>query len=206
MSLWRMILAGLIGGVVVFLWSFVSHTQLPTAHAGMKPIPDEDAMLEVLQGALKDHAAYVFPGMPFDHPTQEEQEKWAAAYKAGPRGMIIFDPTGDAAMSPKMLGTEFISGVIAAMVAAIISSAMYAGYFARVLMIMLMGVFAWLAIDVSYWSWHRIPDGMTMTGLIDQGAGWLFAGFPIAAIAKPRISCNCGPECGCGPGCQCGKA
>jgi len=200
MSLGRLILGAIVGGVIVFVWGYLVHAVLPIGEAGFKPLPNEGAMVQMLGDALKDHAAYRFPGLPSDHPTQADMDQWEAAYKAGPRGIIIFDPTGDIAMSPKMLGIEFASGAIAALIASIIASAMCGTYYGRVIMIALMGVFGWLAIDVSYWNWDRFPDAMTLVTLLEQGAGWLLAGFAIAAIVKCRC---CGPGCGCGPECGC---
>lgn len=206
MSFVRLLCAAIVGGLVVFVWGYIAHTMLPTSHAGMRPLPDEDAMIEVMQGSLKERAVYPFPWLSPDHPTPEEMAKWEEAYKLGPRGLIVFDPTGDAAMSPKALGTEFLSSAIAALIAAIIAGSMRATFYGRVIMIACMGVFSWLVIDVSYWNWYRFSDGVTMTGLIDSGVGWLLAGIPIAAITGSRSGCGCGPECGCGPGCGCAKS
>ena len=45
----KIVLAGLVGGLVVFAWSAFSHMVLPTREAGIRQIPNEDAVLSALK-------------------------------------------------------------------------------------------------------------------------------------------------------------
>ncbi len=159
---------------------------LPIGEMGVGSIPNEDAVLSAMKKSITEHRMYLFPGMPEGEMSAADQEAWAAKYEAGPRGVVIYDPTpGVPAMSGRMLGTEFASNAAAALLAAIILSFVRAPYMMRVLVVMSMGIFAWLSVDVSWWNWYRVPTDAAIGALLDQGPGWLFAGLAIAAIAKP---------------------
>jgi hypothetical protein len=63
---------------------------------------------------------YPFPQMPKDK-TPAETERFSKEWKTGPSGFLIVAPPGDMNMG-KMLGGEFISNVIASLIAAWIVS------------------------------------------------------------------------------------
>jgi hypothetical protein len=49
----------------------------------------------------------------------------------------------------------------------------------------MMGLFGWLALSVSQWTWYHYPFSFIALDLIDQTVGWLLAGFVIAKLVKP---------------------
>ena len=51
-------------------------------------------------------------------------------------------------------------------------------------MVMLLGLFAWLSISVSYWNWYQFSNEFTRAEAIDQIGGWLVGGLALAAIVK----------------------
>ena len=46
----RVIIAGLLGGLVIFIWGAVSHMALPLGEMGMAQPANEDAVIAVMQG------------------------------------------------------------------------------------------------------------------------------------------------------------
>ena len=213
MSFVRLMCAAIVGGLVVFAWGFVSHEFLGVAWMAFGTMENEEAVVQAVGTAVQDgeRQAFLFPGIMKKGATPEELEAAYAVWEKGPRGMLVVDATPMTNSFPKLMATEFGVGVVAALIASIVAAGVRGGYAGRVATVALLGVFAWMAVDASYWNWYRFPDGFAMAGLIDQGVGWLLAAFPIAAIARPRRTCGCGPgcgcgpECGCGPGCECGK-
>jgi hypothetical protein len=188
MSFLRVILAAIAGGIVVFMWGAFTHMTLRIGDMGNERIPNEAAVMKTLDAALQGRGLYIFPGM--DEAAMETdpavEQAWQEAYRTGPRGVLIYDDTPDVpAMLPKMLAVELGADVIAALLAAIILTLSTGNYFVRAVLVGLMGIFAWLCVDISWWNWFRVPDSATLFGLIDQGAGWLLAGFAMAGIARP---------------------
>ena len=110
----RIILAGIAGGIAMFLWSFVSHTVLPLGEVGVKMLPNEPAVMSAMKANISEPGFYFYPGMDMAHDVSaEEQAAWAERYKAGPRGILIYHPTGAEPMGPGMLLTVLLSGALA---------------------------------------------------------------------------------------------
>lgn len=170
----------------MFMWGAVSHMLLPTGHMGLKPLPNEEALVGSMKEAIREPGLYMFPGMDMTRTlTEAEQEAWAAKHAAGPVGLVLFNPQGGEAMSPKQLVTELVSNIAAAFFGALVLIMVPGGYGRRVLAALAIGLIAWLSISVSHWNWYGFPAGFITTEAVDQIAGWFLTGLAIAGFAKP---------------------
>jgi hypothetical protein len=71
----RIFLAGLFGGIAMFIWSSIAHMALPLGEAGIKEIPNESSVLEAMRSNIgKKPGLYFFPG-PGAGPNASRQEK-----------------------------------------------------------------------------------------------------------------------------------
>ena len=187
----RIVLGGIVGGIVLFVWGFVWHEVLDFGHTGIHGLPDEEAVMSVLEEGVPEPGMYFFPY--WDHSTATDteegkaaEEAWAAEYEAGPIGLLIYHPTGVAPMSPKQLGTAFGTSVAVALVVALLLSFTTCGYVGRLLFVVLLGLVPVLAIHVPYWNWFGFPTDYTVSVAFDETSGWLLAGIALAAIVKRR--------------------
>jgi hypothetical protein len=171
----RIAIAAIVGGLIVFVWSAISHMLLPLGEMGVSTLPNEAAVLETLKTSIPESGLYIFPT-----PTDP-----SAANPAGPAGIMVFHPNGGMDMSPKRLGNELLSNVLAAAIAAIVASLMAAAYGRRVLAIALLGLFGWLSLVVSYWIWYGFPALYILGEGINEMVGWFLAGLAIAKIVPP---------------------
>ena len=58
----RVVLAGLLGGVAMFLWMSLAHVVLPLGEAGVQEIQNEPAVLSAMQASLGEKSGlYLFP-------------------------------------------------------------------------------------------------------------------------------------------------
>ncbi len=183
----RILVAGLVGGAIMFCWGAVSHMALPIGDMGIESLPGEQSLLPQMKTAIPQHGFYFFPGMDKQNATEEQQKAWEEKYKAGPRGILIFDPAGGEAMSVGQLCTEFVSNVLACLVLAVVLAQVCAGVVGRVLFGAGLGLFAWLCIDVSYWNWYRFPGMFTLGQMLDQMIGGLVSALAISLVlGRPR--------------------
>jgi hypothetical protein len=173
----RIAIAAIVGGIVFFVWSAVSHMLLPIGEMGFSTLPNEAAVLESLKTSIPESGLYIFPT-----PTDP-----SAANPAGPAGIMVFHPSGGMDMSPGRLGNELFSNVLAAAIAAFVASLMAASYGRRVLAIALLGLFGWLSLIVSYWIWYGFPTAYILGEGINEVVGWFLAGLVIAKIVPPAI-------------------
>ena len=60
----RILLAGLVGGLAMFLWAWIAHMVLPLGQTGISKIPNERALLQAMHASLGSASGlYLFPGM-----------------------------------------------------------------------------------------------------------------------------------------------
>ncbi len=60
----KVFLAGIFGGIAMFIWTSIAHLMLPLGEAGISEIPNESAVLSALQSNIGDQTGlYIFPGL-----------------------------------------------------------------------------------------------------------------------------------------------
>lgn len=182
----RLIIAAILAGIVMFMWGAVSHMILGIGDAGVKPAPNEAAIMSAMRSNLTEPGFYALPGLDMKKSTEEEKTAWDAKYKQGPTAILIYQPNGDDAFSPKRFGIQLGSNIAAALVVGMILSLAAVGFSRGVTISTLVGLAGWLSINVPYWNWYRFPTDFTTGGLIDQIIGWLLAGFVLGFILKQK--------------------
>jgi hypothetical protein len=183
----KVIIGGLVGGIVIFVWGFISHMVLPIGEMGIRQIPNEDTVLAAMRTSISQPGFYFFPGRDMSRaPSQAEQQAWEVKMKQGPTGILVIHPQGSEAMSPRQLGTELATDIVSALMAALLLSQVRLGYWGRVLFVTLLGLFAFVTISVPYWNWYGFPTDFTAAEAIDQFAGWFLAGLVLAAIVRNK--------------------
>ena len=177
----KVLLPGILGGIAVFVWSFISHMVLPIGEMGVKAVnANEDAILSTMKSNLTDPGFYILPGVNMKTATAEQQTTQQAKWKAGPTAVIAYNPTGWDAMSLAQLIRQLLFQILCALIAAFIISATVASLFNRALMVMLMGVFSWLTVNVPQWNWYGFPVSFTIGQGLDHLISWLIGGLVIA--------------------------
>jgi hypothetical protein len=185
----KTILAGLVGGAVLFVWGFLAWAVLPIHMSTVSAIANEDAVVAALQPSLTTRGVYFLPTMPPSSATPEVRQAYEAKYRRGPVGMIIYSPEGmDPMMARQMIIGFVISFLSAALVAWFLtrSTAYTASYFGRVAYCGMFGIFLAVAQNLMTWNWLCEPNGWATGWVIDSIVGWTLVGLVIAAMVKQR--------------------
>lgn len=180
----RILIAGILGGIVMFLWTAIAHTVLPIGEMGVgTPLAQQETLDAIAASAPAGGGAYLYPSLA---PEQWSDEAAMQAFIEQNRGnayaFVVYRPDGNPAlenMAPNLV-TQFVSVTVAALIAAWLLSLGAFGFGRRVLLAGGLGVFAWLAISVPYWNWYRFPTELTVGNALEQVIGWLLAGAAIA--------------------------
>src|SRR5688500_12493122 len=166
----RIVIAGIVAGLLVFVWGALAHSVL-LSNAGMQE-PTESAQnvaLAALQGSLDQEGVYLLPMMP-----EAAWEDDAAMARFGadaaqrPYAVVVFQHQGtniDAGfpgLLARQAGLDLLAGLLAAFVAASIAGSLTR----RALSVAAMGVFAWLVVAAPYWNWYRFPAEFIGAALI----------------------------------------
>ncbi len=176
----RILLAGLAGGIVMFVWSWVAHDLTSLGTIGVKALPNESATVESLSSSIGDKGGlYLFPG--------EMAPKTSAA--AGASGFLVFNPHGSLEMSPRNLVVEFLTELVESILAAwLLAQTALAGYAMRVGFVTVVGITGAIVTNIPYWNWYSFPTDYTLAYSLIEIVAFLAAGLAIAAVLKPKAA------------------
>ncbi len=93
---------GILGGLALYAWGMVSHMALGLTDSSFRSLPNEAAIVQSLRDTLQAPALYLFPAPGLKAPKDQQEaamKAWADAYARGPRGLLIYEPSGG---SPRM--------------------------------------------------------------------------------------------------------
>jgi hypothetical protein len=186
----RIVLAALAGGVLVFIVSGILHSSTHLGEVGIRSIPKEDLVLLTMRNSIPEPGFYYFPAPNLSPMSKEqkeaEQSKYLAKFKQGPTGILIYKPGGEDLNFGKLLVIQFLIGLIAAFIAAWILGATVSAttYGTRVMIVVLIGLFAEIYIDLPYWNWYGFPMNYTIGHLLGGILSWAVAGLAMAATVK----------------------
>jgi len=178
----RVFVAGLLGGIVFFLWGAFAHMVLPIGEMGMKAPGDEAAVLSALREGLPAAGIYYLPYLaPEKMQDEAAQKDYSARSLGNPYAFVIYQPEGrDSLKMGRQLGVQFVSDTLSALVVAFVLALGAMGFGRRVLVAGAIGLFSWLSVSVPYWNWYRFPLDFTLGNLAEQVVGWMIAGAAMA--------------------------
>ncbi len=186
----KILLAGLLGAIVAFVWGFISWVVLPWHNMVMNKIKNEDAVVEVLEANFDRTGVYVFPGyeesQPMDSPVNQAV---AEKFRRGPVGTIMYKIEGRDAMDPRQFVFGFFIYFIGASFLAMLLSLAtdkLVKYCHRVIFVGMIGLFASVVSHLSDWNWLWYPTRFSLVNSADLTLTWIFAGLVIAWIIKPE--------------------
>lgn len=165
----RVILAGILGAIAMFLWSAVAHMVTPLGETGISEIPNEPAVLSVMQSTLGDkEGMYMFPGMGLGAKATREQknqamQQYQTKLDQNASGILIYHPPGRRALSPSQFATEFLTELVEALIIAfLIANSRATTLGGRIGVGLMVGIAAAITTNISYWNWDGFPTKYTL--------------------------------------------
>jgi hypothetical protein len=190
----KIILGGVLAGLLMFVWSSLAHTVLPIGAMGISTTANEDALLSALRTNLSAPGFYFIPGhqmMQAEKASGAERQKamdeWQTRYGGGAWAVMMYHPAGASVMEARQLIGEFAADLIAGMILAFalfVGTARLRSFWGRVGYVTLIGLLPWLIVDASYLNWYGFPLKYEMGQLLDQGIGAVLAGIGLAVLFR----------------------
>jgi hypothetical protein len=182
----KVLLGGVVAGIVIFFWGFVSHMLLPLGEMGLQSLANEDDLNTAIRKDIREPGLYFVPGRDMSKPqTQEDMQAHMDRVAKGPYGLMVIYPNGRDVTLSKRLPIEFGTNVLCALLAAILVSQLRPGFFVRVACVTLVGLLASIMTLVPYWNWYGFPTDFTLAGIGEHVIGWFLAGLVLALIVRP---------------------
>jgi len=188
----RTFLAAILGGIAMFIWSFIAHDLLPLGEIGMREFKNESAVLDALKTNLGDaHGLYNFPGHRAG-PNATRQEKSDAMKRAmekatgGPSGLLLYHPTREFSFG-KLLGIEFATELLEAIIVVfLLTQTKIESFGGRVGFVLAAGILAAITTNIPYWNWYGFPSNYTAVYMFIEIIGFLCVGLVAALLLKNR--------------------
>ncbi len=188
----KILLAGVLGGIAMFVWTSIAHMALDLGEAGIGEIPNEPAVLSAMQSNIGQQTGlYIFPGLGIGkHPTRQEKneamKRMSEKIAANPSGILMYHAPGRPFAFVKSLGIEFgtelLQGVLVVGLLALAGIASFAG---RIGFVVVAGILAAITTNVSYWNWYGFPGVYTTSYMFIEIIGFVLVGI-VAALILPR--------------------
>ena len=189
----RILVAGIAGGIAMFVWTSIAHMALPLGEAGINEIPNESALLSAMQSSIGDNAGlYIFPGLGVGknatmEAKNEAMKQMQQRVAANPSGILMYHPPGRQFAFGKSLVIEFSTEVLQAILVIWLLAQTHIGSFAgRVGFILIAGILAAITTNVSYWNWYGFPGVYTVSYILIEIVGFFLVGIVAALLLRKR--------------------
>ena len=186
----RVILAGILGGIAMFIWMSIAHMVLPLGKAGVSELSSELPLLDAMKSSLGDRGdggLYIFPGMHLDlAKTEQEKADFKKQYEerlaAGPVGLLVYYPTRPFALG-RWLTIEFITELVQSLlVVALLAQTRLTTFGGRVCFVTVAGILAAITTNISYWNWYGFPNRYTAANMFTEIVAFFLVGIVAALV------------------------
>lgn len=175
----RTVKAGVLGGIVLFIWGMVSWMLLPWHMETLHSFKDAKAVTQVIESNVSQSGIYFAPTME-EHAAKKEVAKKEAVKKEP----MIFTSVRLEGMGPSMavpmLISLFTQIVAAFFVAWMLSKTIGLSYMKRVTFVVVFALAASLVTEVPAWTWFGFDPKYVLVLIADLLIGWFFAGLVLA--------------------------
>jgi hypothetical protein len=190
----RIFLAALLGAIAMFIWTAIAHMALPLGEAGIREIPNEAAVLGAMQSNIaKKNGLFVFPGFglgpnPSREARHEAMKHMDEKLAQHPSGILLYHPAGSRPLNMvRWLSIEFMTELAEAfLVVFLLAQTRLTNFGTRVGFVVIAGILAAIATNISYWNWYGFPKVYTMSYMFIQVVGFFCIGLVAALVLKKQ--------------------
>jgi hypothetical protein len=188
-----LVLGTILGGLVAFIWSFISWELLPWHEKALQSFHNEDEVSAVIASHITKSGSYILPGAPSQEGLTSEQKKAAQdiAMQKWQKGPVMFAAIRSAGFGsfPARLIIQMLYQMAAALLLTwLLLQTTGLSYARRVAFCGVAGLAASVIADLPNWNWWGLSGTYTAVNLVDYTLTWLLAGLVIAKVAKPKTA------------------
>jgi hypothetical protein len=189
----RFSLAVFLGALLSFMVAFGACMFFPWQTAVVQSMPDDEVVAKAMTDHIPASGVYLFPAIskPGTRPSMEDMMAWDEKAKKGPTGIVYFARDGvdtDGPSAPvKAFGLHLLAALLAAVMLALAAPSLKS-YFARVLFVTMLGVFATVTVFGMVWAVGMAPLTCFLAHLANNSIEWLAAGLVMAALIRPKLA------------------
>jgi len=183
----KAIFGGIIGGVIAFVWSFVSWMVLPWHDSAIQEFRNQEFVSWVLKENTKKDGVYVAPHMKSQDEFAFKEMAQTQAGENQPFVYVQIKRRGIDFTSAKHYIIAFLTQFIGAtLISALLLQAKELRYGGRLLFVTLIGLLIGILSQVPNWNWMGGGTVFSLVMIADYVVTWFLAGLLLAAVIKPK--------------------
>jgi hypothetical protein len=186
----RFILAGVLGGLAMFIWGAMSHMLLPWHEATMQTFRDEDLVAEVLMKEAPVSGIYVAPmagmleeGLTSEQKDQRMNEAWEKG-KQGPNIFLSFHREGKDGMAMPMILDYLVLVVMSFLMLFLLQAVPQLTWMGKVLFVVIAGTAGMALVQLEQGIWWSFTWGYVLVNIVDGAIRWAVGGMVLAKVGK----------------------
>jgi hypothetical protein len=169
----KLIIGSLVGGIILFLWQFLSWTVLNLHYPAHQYTPNQDAIMQTLTPQLNKDGGYIMPALPPD-ATMDQYEAFEKQCEGKPWAVITWHQARHMNMGLNMLRGFIVDILIIAFFCSIISRMNALNFTAILISSLFAGMIVFLNVPYTYHIWFQTYD--LLAYFIDMIVGWGLCG------------------------------
>ena len=191
----KIFLAGVLGAVAMFTWQFIAHMFLPLGEAGFAEIPNESAVVAVMQSNIGEKVGlYLYPGTGLG-PTATKEEKSEVMkrmpdmYASKPSGLLLYHPPGEPFKFGQRLAIQFVTDLVLSLLAVFLLARARLTTFGSIMGVAtVIGLIAAIVTNIPLWNWYGFPCVYTTANVTMELVSFLCVGLVAALMLRPSPS------------------
>lgn len=176
----RAVKAGVLGGIILFVWSCISWMVLPWHYTTIHSFNNEAAITQAIQTNTLASGMYMLPMMKPDGTAAKEET-------ATPTPTVFAAVKLDGmqkSMTIPMIRSFIMQVIAATLVAWLLLKTAGLGYIRRVGFVAVFAIVVSILANFCYWNWFGFDMQYTLVEMADMFIAWFLAGLGIAAVCK----------------------
>lgn len=173
----RTLIASLVGGIILFLWQFLSWTVL-NLHVSMQQYtPKQTEIMDYLSKNL-DEGFYFLPTYP-EGTSMADAEKYMKEYTGKPFAQIYYHKSSITSMAPNMARSLLIDILAVFLLVFVLSKMHYPSFQAILISSLAIGFLSYLSTSYTNSIWFQTKsmpdmiDAIVSWGLVGSWLGWI---------------------------------
>ncbi|MCB1081289.1 MAG: hypothetical protein KDK69_05645 [Chlamydiia bacterium] len=189
----KSIVAGIIGGIIAFVWGFVSWMVLPWHNEVINKFQNQEFVSWVIKENVTKDGVYMAPyahGDQFSMTPDDissEMKQQDAALKKGPYVFAQVRVNGVDMSSPLPYIYSFLTQFVAIFFVSFLMLKMVdTTYGGRLFFVTMIGLLAGIIALVPNWNWFGAGYRFTLVMMADYVVQWFLVGLFLAGFARPK--------------------
>lgn len=169
----KLIIGALVGGILLFIWQFLSWTVLNLHYNAYQYTDKQDAIMSFLSTQIEKEGQYMLPSLPPD-ATREAHEAAMKTMAGKPWALIQYRQSMDTNMGSNMIRGLIVDMLIVGFFCAIISRMNSLNFIAIFISALFVGMIVFFNVPYTNHIWFKGFD--LMAYFIDCIVGWALIG------------------------------